>query len=151
VKALIPDGTSDILVHFGEDNFLHRYDLYQKSLPGWRKEFPKLASADMRYERQVVLEMQPGATVPVPGDPASSDAPKPAAATVKPMAKPTAKPALKAAVAAKPKVVAKPIPKKPLVPAPTVATGTQHLQTSFDVPHKPAVVKPIAKPTKAGQ
>ena len=151
VKALIPDGTSDILVHFGEDNFLHRYDLYQKSLPGWRKEFPKLASADMRYERQVVLEMQPGATVPVSGDPASSDAPKPAAATVKPMAKPTAKPALKAAVAAKPKVVAKPIPKKPLVPAPTVATGTQHLQTSFDVPHKPAVVKPIAKPTKAGQ
>lgn len=160
VKALIPDGTSDILVHFGEDNFLHRYDLYQKSLPGWRKEFPKLASADMRYERQVVLEMQPGAAVPVAGETPAPDAPKPAAEPVKPAAKaatkpatkPVTKPALKPAIkaAVKPKVVAKPIAKKPNAPAPTVATGTQHLQTSFDVPHKPAAVKPAAKPKKAG-
>ena len=158
VKALIPDGTSDILVHFGEDNFLHRYDLYQKSVPGWRKEFPRLASADMRYERQVVLEMQPGAAVPVVGDAAAPAGPKLAAesvktapkAALKPATKPAAKPAFKAAV--KPKVVAKPIARKPSAPAPTVATGaTHHLQTSFDVPHKPAAVKPTAKPTKAGQ
>src|ERR1019366_5179336 len=114
VKALIPDGSSDILVHFGEDNFLHRYDLYQKSLPGWRKEFPKLASADMRYERQVVLEMQPGAGVPVAGDTPAPDAPNLAAEPVRPATKATTKPAVKPLVkaAVKPKVVAKPIPKK---------------------------------------
>jgi len=163
VKALIPDGTSDILVHFGEDNFLRRYDLYQKNLPGWRKEFPKLASADMRYERQVVLEMQPGAGVPVAGDASAADAPKlvspPANPATKPVAKAVSKPVVKAAVkpatkpvakAIKPKVVAKPAPKKPSAPAPVVATSTQHLQTAFDVPHKPAAVKPAAKPKKAG-
>ncbi len=148
VKALIPDGTSDVLVHFGEDNFLHRYDLYQKSLPGWREKFPKLASADMRYERQVVLEMQPGSAVPVAGDAPSNDAPKPVADPVKPapksVAKTAAKPVTKAAV--KPKVVAKPVAKKPTAPSPTVASGPQpHLQTAFDVPHKAAAVKPAAK------
>ena len=159
VKALIPDGTSDILVHFGDDNFLRRYDLYQKNLPGWRKEFPKLASADMRYERQVVLEMQPGAGVPVAGDAAAPDAPKLAAAPVKPATKPVAKAVSKpetkrVAKAIKPRVVAKPAAKKPTKPVPVASAGAQHLQTAFDVPHKSAgkasVVKPVAKPKKAG-
>ena len=48
VKALIQDGDSDILVHFGDKDFLHRFELYEKNLPGWKKEYPKLASADMR-------------------------------------------------------------------------------------------------------
>ena len=146
VKALIPDGTSDILVHFGEDNFLRRYNLYEKSLPGWRKDFPKLASADMRYERQVVLEMQQGTAV-TPGEPANPDAPapapkaasEPAKAVLKPTAKPSAKPK------AKP-VAAHPAPAKPV--SVTAAPPQQHLQTSFDVPHKPAPVK--AKSTQAG-
>lgn len=145
VKALIPDGTSDILVHFGEDNFLHRYDLYQKNLPGWRKEFPRLASADMRYERQVVLEMQPGAAVPVVGNTAAPEAPKPAPEPTKHAPKPVVK------AAAKPKAVVKPSPKKPAAPTPVAhAAPQQHLQTAFDVPHKSAAVKPKAKPTKAG-
>jgi cell division protein FtsQ len=48
-------------------------------LPEWRQQYPKLASADMRYEDQIVLEMQKGANVPLAGDAetgaaASSDA-----------------------------------------------------------------------------
>jgi cell division protein FtsQ len=65
LKAVIPDtGTgagADILVHFGEEKFLERYRQYQQHLAEWRAQYPKLASVDMRYERQVVLEMQPGA------------------------------------------------------------------------------------------
>jgi cell division protein FtsQ len=135
VKALIPDGNSDILVHFGDDSFAHRYELYEKNLPGWRKDFPKMASADMRYERQVVIEMQPGAAIPVSdGSAADATAVKPEVAPVKP--------------AAKPKPVAKAAAKHPAVTAP-VASTQEHLQTAFDVPHK-AAAKANSKPTQAG-
>ena len=67
VKALIPDGTSDVLVHFGDGQFLERYKRYQEHLAEWRSQYPKLSSVDMRYERQVVLEMQPGTAVPIAG------------------------------------------------------------------------------------
>ena len=65
VKALVAGDGSDILVHFGDENFLERYRAFEQHLPEWRTQYPKLASADMRYERQVVLEMQPGASVPI--------------------------------------------------------------------------------------
>ena len=68
VKALIPDHSSEILVHFGDEDFLERYQRYQQQLPAWRAQYPKLASVDMRYQSQVVLDMAPGtdanATVP---------------------------------------------------------------------------------------
>ena len=63
VKAIIPDGgasPADILVHFGEEKYLARYHTYKAHLAEWRAQFPRLASVDMRYEQQVVLEMQPG-------------------------------------------------------------------------------------------
>ena len=65
VKALVTLGGSDILVHFGDEEFLRRFESFGKHLPEWRTQYPKLASADMRYERQVVLEMQGGA-MPLP-------------------------------------------------------------------------------------
>jgi cell division protein FtsQ len=52
----------DILVHFGDGKYLERYREYEQHLAEWRAQYPKLASVDLRYERQVVLEMQPGAT-----------------------------------------------------------------------------------------
>jgi len=71
VKAIIPSSApdagpagGDILVHFGEEKFLERYRQYQEHLAEWRTQYPRLASVDMRYERQVVLEMQPGAAAP---------------------------------------------------------------------------------------
>lgn len=60
VKALISTDGSDILVHFGEDHFLDRYQKFEEHLPEWRMQYPKLASVDMRYDTQAVLEMQPG-------------------------------------------------------------------------------------------
>jgi cell division protein FtsQ len=67
VKALIPDNNSEILVHFGDRDFLDRYQKYQAHLAEWRTQYPKLSSVDMRYDRQVVLEMQPGSAVPTAG------------------------------------------------------------------------------------
>jgi len=66
VKAIVPDasGGADILVHFGEEKFLERYHQFQQHLAEWRAQYPRLASVDMRYERQVVLQMQQGAAVP---------------------------------------------------------------------------------------
>jgi cell division protein FtsQ len=57
-------GPSAILVHFGDENFLERYRHFQEHLPEWKRQYPKLSSADMRYEQQVVLEMEPGTSVP---------------------------------------------------------------------------------------
>ena len=77
VKAILPDpasssadtasganassGGADVLVHFGDGRFLERYREYEQHLAAWRAQYPRLASVDLRYERQVVLEMQPGA------------------------------------------------------------------------------------------
>jgi cell division protein FtsQ len=109
VKALIPEGWADILVHFGDSDFLARYQKFQQLLPEWHTQYPKLASVDMRYERQVVLEMQPG-TQSGSAAPTNGDAPQAAPAKAakspalkpKPGAKPQKKVPAKGAGLAKP-------------------------------------------------
>jgi cell division protein FtsQ len=122
VKALIPDGSADILVHFGDTDFLARYQRFQDHLHEWLTDHPKLASVDMRYERQVVLQMQPGAsTATAPAAPASNTpatavavsppkpaiklAPKPQTVVVK---KSASKPAVSPSQTAKSPAAAKP-------------------------------------------
>jgi cell division protein FtsQ len=95
VKALIPEGSAEVLVHFGDRDFLARYQKFEQHLSEWRTQYPKLASVDMRYERQVVLEMQPGAATPAAGK-------EPTGATPKPAAKSPAKPAAGKAAATRP-------------------------------------------------
>jgi cell division protein FtsQ len=60
VKVLMPEQGSDILAHFGDENFLGRYRNYKAHLAEWRQQYPQLASVDLRYEHQVVLEMEKG-------------------------------------------------------------------------------------------
>jgi len=110
VKALIASGSADILVHFGDENFLARYKMFEQNLPQWKAQYPKLASVDTRYENQVVLEMTKGTPVPIGGD-AGGAASQPAsgAAAVEPAAtKPVE------AVKAPAKAEAKPKAKKPV-------------------------------------
>ena len=64
VKALVPSEGNDLLLHLGDRDFLSRWRNYQQHLTEWKTQYPRLASVDLRYERQVVLEMQKGATVP---------------------------------------------------------------------------------------
>jgi cell division protein FtsQ len=71
VKAVVATGNSDILVHFGDEQFLDRYHEFSQHLTEWKTQYPKLASADMRYEGQIVLEMQTGAGVPLNSDAAA--------------------------------------------------------------------------------
>ncbi len=58
-RALIPDHNSEIMVHFGHENFLARYKRFQEHIAEWRSQYPRLSNVDMRYERQVVLQMPP--------------------------------------------------------------------------------------------
>src|SRR5690242_19818856 len=57
VRATVPSNSSDLLLHFGDTNFLARYRIYQSHLSGWRQQYPNLAAVDLRYENEVVLKM----------------------------------------------------------------------------------------------
>jgi cell division protein FtsQ len=58
-RVLMPEQGDDILAHFGDDRFLERYQRYKAHIAEWRQQYPRLAAVDLRYERQVVLEMAP--------------------------------------------------------------------------------------------
>jgi cell division protein FtsQ len=130
VRAVIPDKGGEVMVHFGEDNFLERYRKFEDHLAEWRAQYPHLSSVDMRYERQVVLEMQPGTTAAAPvtgGDAATPKTVAPVVEEKRPAAvRPaTTAPAHPTAAPKKPaaKVAAKTVPaKKPA----TVAKSTAH-------------------------
>jgi cell division protein FtsQ len=111
LKAVVSSGGSDILVHFGDEDFLHRYQEFEQHLPEWKAQYPKLAAADMRYERQVVLEMQPGTGVPVKSDSGVAAGEPNAVSTTSPapVTEPTT--VLKAPVKAAPKAPVRPVPR----------------------------------------
>ncbi|HTZ89820.1 MAG TPA: FtsQ-type POTRA domain-containing protein [Alloacidobacterium sp.] len=81
VQGLVSSGGSDILLHFGEDNFLDRWREYQAHLAEWKLQYPHLASVDLRYDHQVVLKMD---NAPAQTPSAATDASATAAATQKP-------------------------------------------------------------------
>jgi cell division protein FtsQ len=164
VKALITSGSSDILVHFGQDKFLSRYQEFEQHLAEWKQQYPKLATADMRYEGQIVLEMQGDgdpanggkATVatasidtpaPVVTKPAATKAPAPKLIAPKPVATaavskpPVPRPAAMNASAAKPGIhqpdLSSAVMPKAAAPKPVVLNA---------VVQKPAVSRPVATP-----
>jgi cell division protein FtsQ len=162
VQALIPDHSTEILVHFGDQDFLERYQRFEQHLPEWRAAYPKLSSVDMRYERQVVLQMPPGSGAPVaPSSKAAESAasadsktasatPSVAARVDSAVAKPTTKSLDKPGI----KSVAKPLPVTAQhVPATTphgavtknVAKAPVHVtaqsEVAFDVPAKVSTPK----------
>jgi len=61
-RVLMPEQGTDVLAHFGEDRFLDRYQRYKAHIAEWRQQYPKLAAVDLRYEQQVVLEMNQGSS-----------------------------------------------------------------------------------------
>lgn len=74
VRAVVEDKAGEVMVHFGEENFLDRYKKFEEHLGEWRTQYPHLSSVDMRYDRQVVLEMQRGTAAPLGGGEATTDA-----------------------------------------------------------------------------
>jgi cell division protein FtsQ len=119
VKALIPDHNAEVLVHFGQKDFLQRYHRFEEHIAEWRSQYPHLSGVDMRYERQVVLQMPPKDSTVTPG----------ADTAMTPIA-PVAVAARAAAAAMNPAITPRPAVHSVVVPtAPTNAP-------------KPAVAKP---------
>lgn len=56
IRAIFLGGAQQPLVHFGDTDFLARYQAYQTHLAEWLGQYPQLRSVDMRYGRQVVLD-----------------------------------------------------------------------------------------------
>jgi cell division protein FtsQ len=130
VKGLVTEGSSDILVHFGQEQFLKRYQEFEQHLPEWKQQYPKLASADMRYEGQIVLQMQGD------GSAVSSGGGTTTVATAAMNAAP---------VVAKPVVTAKVVAPKPvaLKPAAPKVAMAKPVVLKAAAPAKPAVAKPV--------
>ena len=57
LRATMPEQGADILAHFGEDQFLHRLQVYKSHIAEWRQRYPKLIGVDLRYNGEVPLEM----------------------------------------------------------------------------------------------
>jgi cell division protein FtsQ len=143
VKALIPDGSADILVHFGETDFLARYQRFEAHLHEWLADHPRLAAVDMRYERQVVLQMQPGAPT-TPAAPVSNTANSSAAPATS-----AAKPAIKSAPKPAAVAIKKPTPKATARPVQTTTPATAKPAASTAETWHMVVVKPHTKEAAA--
>lgn len=60
VRATVPVNGTDLLLYFGQQDFLARWRNFQAHLQEWQQQYPHLASIDLRYEHEVVLKMAPG-------------------------------------------------------------------------------------------
>jgi len=60
VKVRVNDPAGDVLVHLGSSDYLRRYKIYVTHAQGWRQQFQKLESVDLRYDKQIIVnpEMQ---------------------------------------------------------------------------------------------
>jgi cell division protein FtsQ len=44
-----------VLVHLGSSDYLRRYKIYVTHAQGWRQQFQKLESVDLRYDNQIIV------------------------------------------------------------------------------------------------
>jgi cell division protein FtsQ len=143
VKALIPSGSSDILVHFGQEEFLKRYQEFEQHLEEWKQQYPKLASADMRYEGQIVLEMQGDGKTAAVGTGAVETARVASSGGV--IAKPViSKPVAREKPAVSKPAAAKPVAPKPAAPKPVAVKSPAPKPVASAATETPAVPKPAA-------
>jgi cell division protein FtsQ len=55
VKVRVNDPAGDVLVHLGSSDYLRRYKIYITHAQGWRQQFQKLESVDLRYDNQIIV------------------------------------------------------------------------------------------------
>src|ERR1039458_2825649 len=85
VKVRVNDPAGDVLVHLGSTDYLRRYKIYVTHAQGWRQQFQKLESVDLRYDNQIIVnpDMQrttkPAALSPAVAKAAAAAGVKPAA------------------------------------------------------------------------
>jgi cell division protein FtsQ len=123
LRATMPEQGSDILAHFGEDQFLHRLQIYKSHIAEWRQRYPKLIGVDLRYEGDVPLEM-------------SNDNASAAPATI---------PTITAKISPKPTSVAKPAALTPIAPPKPVQASTAKPAPSASATKTPAKADTVAR------
>src|ERR1039458_6336057 len=85
VKVRVNDPAGDVLVHLGSSDYLRRYKIYVTHAQGWRQQFQKLESVDLRYDNQIIVNpdmrrtAKPTALSPVAAKAAVAAGVKPAA------------------------------------------------------------------------
>jgi len=55
VKVRVNDPAGDVLVHLGSSDYLRRYKIYVSHAQGWRQQFQRLESVDLRYDNQIIV------------------------------------------------------------------------------------------------
>jgi len=60
LQVLMPEQGGDILLQFGEDRFLERYQHYKAHIAEWRQQYPKLTGVDLRLDPKFILQMASG-------------------------------------------------------------------------------------------
>jgi cell division protein FtsQ len=55
VKVRVNDPAGDVLVHLGSSEYLRRFKIYVSHAQGWRQQFQKLESVNLRYDNQVIV------------------------------------------------------------------------------------------------
>ncbi|MGA7892052.1 MAG: FtsQ-type POTRA domain-containing protein [Candidatus Sulfotelmatobacter sp.] len=101
VKVRANDPAGDVLVHLGSSDYLRRFKIYVTHAQGWRQQFQKLESVNLRYDNQIIVnpEMQrtakPAPLSPVVAKTAAAAGVKPAALLTRmgPNDRPVPKPA----------------------------------------------------------
>jgi len=123
LRATMPEQGSDILAHFGENQFLRRLQIYKSHIAEWRQRYPKLIGVDLRYEGDVPLEMSIDNASATPATiPAIT-------ARLSPKPAPASKPAAMAPIAPPKPVQAaasKPTPSAPAVKTPAKIDTAAH-------------------------
>jgi cell division protein FtsQ len=136
-RVLMPEQGDDILAHFGNDRFLERYQRYKAHIAEWRQQYPKLAAVDLRYDRQVVLEMTRGANAAqsTVGDQAASSAENGKPPAAKPVEDSQSRPA----------------PAKPVVKAKKLKAGAKPAGKATSRPKTAAAKNKAAKDKKRAE
>ena len=73
IHAIFSGAARNPMVHFGDADFLARYQVYRAHLTEWLKEYPALNSVDVRYGNQVVLDVGAAPTQTNPNGLAGGD------------------------------------------------------------------------------
>jgi cell division protein FtsQ len=156
VKVLANDPNGAVLVHLGSGDYLSRYHTYVTHVQGWRQQFEKLDSVDLRYDNQIIVNPDnPGGSKAAQLSPAATKAA--IAAGVKPAAlihvinpKPSP-PSAKTTVAKSAPV--KPLTVKPAGPVlatpPATPAAAKPATVHHATPHAKTAKKPVKKASAA--
>lgn len=149
VKVLANDPNGAVLVHLGSSDYLRRYRTYVTHVQGWRQQFEKLDSVDLRYDNQIIVNPDnPSGAKTAQLSPAAAKAAL--AAGVKPAAlihvtNPKPAPAKPAEAKSGP---VKPLTMKPAGPVSTTAKATTPAAQPASVHRATTHAKPAKKPVK---